>query len=214
MRCTLWSRLCVSCCLFRSQLAWLQSRLYLRNCRVVRSFGQSCLATMITALNPVYFGWFRHSWYQSEQLALPEITTSPFQKQIIKFDFKTTKFSKSVVFLRKGLVRKALGKLWVYYKVAYIVWLTSSTYIQHLSSVFTFCTDIVAAEVCLLSQLRESDLPVGDASRTLGSSSGLLELLPIYQPLVDYIGSNGSKLEFYSPSKMVLSQYAVSMAYV
>ena len=66
----------------------------------------------------------------------------------------------------------------------------------------------------MLSQLRESDLTVGDASRTLGSSSGLLELLSIYQPLVDYIGSNGSKLELYSPSKMVLSQYAVSMAYV
>ena len=40
-----------------------------------------------------------------------------------------------------------------------------------------------------LSQLRESDLPVGDASRTLPSSSGLLEVLPIYQLLVDYIGS-------------------------
>ena len=133
----------------------------------MRFFGQSCLAAMITALSLVYFGWFRHNWYKSEQSALPEITTSPFQKQIIKFDFKTTKFSKSVGFLRKGLVRKALGKLWVYYKVSYIVWLTSSTYIQHLSSVFTFCTDIVAAEVCLLSQLRESDLPVGDASRTL-----------------------------------------------
>ena len=213
MCCTLQARLCVSCCLFRSQLAQLQSRLYSRNCHVVRLFGQSCLATMITALNPVYFGWFRHSQYQSEQSALPEITTSPFQKQIIKFDFKTTKFSKSVGFLRKGLVRKAVGKLWVYYKVAYIVWLTSSTYIQHLNSVFTFCTDIVAAEVCLLSQLRESDLPVGDASRTLGSSSGLLELLPIYQPLVDYIGSNGSKLEFNSPSKTVLNPQVVSMTY-
>ena len=66
----------------------------------------------------------------------------------------------------------------------------------------------------MLNQLRVSDLPVGDASRTLGSSSGILELLPIYQPLVDYIRSNGSKLELYSPSKMVLSQYAVSMAYV
>ena len=43
--------------------------------------------------------------------------------------------------------------------------------------------------VRILSQLRESDLPVGDASRTLPSSSGLLEVLPIYQLLVDYIGS-------------------------
>jgi len=33
----------------------------------------------------------------------------------------------------------------------------------------------------VLSQLRESDLPVGDANRTLRSSSGLLELLPIYR---------------------------------
>ena len=43
--------------------------------------------------------------------------------------------------------------------------------------------------VRILSQLRESDLPVGDASLTLPSSSGLLEVLPIYQLLVDYIGS-------------------------
>ena len=50
----------------------------------------------------------------------------------------------------------------------------------------------------MLSQLRESDLPVGDVSRTLGSSSGLLELLPIYQPSVEYIGSNSLKLEFNS----------------
>jgi hypothetical protein len=41
----------------------------------------------------------------------------------------------------------------------------------------------------MLSQLRESDLPVGDASQTLPSSSGLLEVLLIYQLLVDYIGS-------------------------
>ena len=44
-------------------------------------------------------------------------------------------------------------------------------------------------KVRILSQLRESDLPVGDASRTLPSNSGLLEVLPIYQLLVDYIGS-------------------------
>ena len=43
--------------------------------------------------------------------------------------------------------------------------------------------------VRILSQLRELDLPVGDASRTLPSSSGFLEVLPIYQLLVDYIGS-------------------------
>ena len=43
--------------------------------------------------------------------------------------------------------------------------------------------------VRILSQLRELDLPVSDASRTLPSRSGLLEVLPIYQLLVDYIGS-------------------------
>ena len=40
----------------------------------------------------------------------------------------------------------------------------------------------------MLSQLRESDLSVGDASRTLSSSSGLLELLPIYQPQLTILG--------------------------
>jgi hypothetical protein len=43
--------------------------------------------------------------------------------------------------------------------------------------------------VRILSQLRELDLPVGDASQTLPSSSGLLEVLPIYELLVDYIRS-------------------------
>ena len=62
----------------------------------------------------------------------------------------------------------------------------------------------------MLSQLRETDLPVGDASRTLRSSSGLLELLPIYQPFVEYMGSKGSKLEFNSPSTTVHSQYAIA----
>ena len=68
--------------------------------------------------------------------------------------------------------------------------------------------------VRILSQLRESDLPVGDANRTLSSSSGLLELLPIYQPSVDYIGSNGFELEFNSPSTTVFNQYVAFVAYV
>ena len=68
--------------------------------------------------------------------------------------------------------------------------------------------------VRILSQLRESDLPVGDANRMLSSSSGLLELLPIYQPSVDYIGSNGFELEFNSPSTTVFRQYAALVAYV
>ena len=41
----------------------------------------------------------------------------------------------------------------------------------------------------MLSQLREFDLFVGDANRTLSSSSGLLGVLPMYQLLVGYIGS-------------------------
>ena len=53
----------------------------------------------------------------------------------------------------------------------------------------------------ILSQLRELDLPVGDANRTLCSSSGLLELLPIYRPSVDYIGSKRNR------------EYVTSVAY-
>ena len=68
--------------------------------------------------------------------------------------------------------------------------------------------------VRILSQLRESDLLVGDANRTLSSSSGLLELLPIYQPSVDYIGSNGFEFEFNSPSTTVSRQYAAFVVYV
>ena len=55
-----------------------------------------------------------------------------------------------------------------------------------LNSVMTHLRE--GKKVRILSQLRESDLPVGDASWTLPSSSGLLEVLPIYQLLVDYIG--------------------------
>ena len=68
--------------------------------------------------------------------------------------------------------------------------------------------------VRILSQLSESDLPVGDASRTISSSSGLLELLLIYQPPVDCIRSNGFQLEFNSPSTTVSRQYAAFVAYV
>ena len=38
---------------------------------------------------------------------------------------------------------------------------------QYLNLEFKFSNYIIAVEVCLLSQLRESDLPVGDASRML-----------------------------------------------
>ena len=59
--------------------------------------------------------------------------------------------------------------------------------INFLNSVTTHLRE--DKKVRILSQLRESDLPVGDASRTLPSSSGLLEVLAIYQLLVDYIGN-------------------------
>ena len=57
---------------------------------------------------------------------------------------------------------------------------------QPLNSVTTHLR--YGKRVRILSQLRESDLPVGDASRTLPSSNDLLEVLPIYQLSVDYIG--------------------------
>ena len=77
------------------------------------------------------------------------------------------------------------------------LYLTSST--LHFCQTLLLCTINLlnsvtthlheGKKVRILSQLRESDLPVGDASRTLPSSSGLLEVLSIYQLLVDYIGS-------------------------
>ena len=77
------------------------------------------------------------------------------------------------------------------------LYLTSST--LHFYQTLLLCTISLlnsvtmhlreGKKVRILSQLRKSDLPVGDASRTLPSSSGLLEVLPIYQLLVDYIGS-------------------------
>src|SRR6185503_10182721 len=58
---------------------------------------------------------------------------------------------------------------------------------QPLNSVTTHLRS--GKKVRILSQLRESDLPVGDASRTLPSGSDLFKVLPIYQLSVDYIGS-------------------------
>ena len=72
-------------------------------------------------------------------------------------------------------------------------------------------------KVRILSQLRESDLPVGDASRTLPSSSGLLEVLPIYQLLVDYIGSKVYSVSWGSltfPSAMRTERCAQAVAYL
>ena len=88
--------------------------------------------------------------------------------------------------------------------------LTSSTlyFLSNLTFVHNQPLNYVTTHLCLskkvriLSQLRESDLPVGDANRMLCSSSGLLELLPIYRPSVDYIGSKGTR------------EYAILMAYV
>ena len=71
--------------------------------------------------------------------------------------------------------------------------------------------------VRILSQLRESDLPVGDASRTLPSSSGLLEVLPIYRLLVDYIGSKVCSVSWGSlafPSAMRTERCAQAVAYL
>ena len=91
------------------------------------------------------------------------------------------------------MLRELLGG---YLLMAY-VYLTSSTLhfcqtlhlctINFLNSITTHLRE--GKKVRILSQLRESDLPVGDASRTLPTSSGLLEVLPIYQLLVGYIGS-------------------------
>ena len=47
---------------------------------------------------------------------------------------------------------------------------------------------LIILGVNILSQLREIDLPVGDANRTLPSSSGLLEVLPILPRLVFILG--------------------------
>ena len=77
------------------------------------------------------------------------------------------------------------------------LYLTSST--LHFCQTLLLCTINLlnsitmhlrkGKKVRILSQLRESDLPIGDASRMLPSSSGLVDVLPIYQLLVDYIGS-------------------------
>ena len=84
---------------------------------------------------------------------------------------------------------------------------------QYLNSAFKFCIYIVAAEVRLLSQLRESDLPVGDASRTLELKQWPTWAAAHIPTPADYMGSNGSKVEFNSPLKTELSQYVVSMTY-
>jgi hypothetical protein len=71
--------------------------------------------------------------------------------------------------------------------------------------------------VRILSQLRELDFPVGDASWTLPSSSGLLEVLPIYQLLVDYIGSKVYSVSWGSltfPSVMRAECCAQAVAYL
>ena len=69
----------------------------------------------------------------------------------------------------------------------HFTFLSNHTHKQPLIPIMTHLRS--GKKVRILSQLRESDLPVGDASRTLPSSSGLLEVLLIYRLLVDYIGS-------------------------
>ena len=105
------------------------------------------------------------------------------------------------------------------------VWFMLSDF-QH----FTFCQTILTSNsyycndaptwgkmVRILSQLRESDLPVGDASRTLPSSSDLLEVLPIYQLSVDYIGSKIYSVSWGSltfPSAMRIECCAQAVTYL
>ena len=87
--------------------------------------------------------------------------------------------------------------------------------INLLNSVTTHLREV--KKVRILSQLRESDLPVGDASRMLPSSSGLLEVLPIYQLLVDYIGSKVYSVSWGSltfPSAMRTERCAQAVAYL
>ena len=57
----------------------------------------------------------------------------------------------------------------------------------------------------MLSQLRESDLPVGDASRMLELKQWSTWAAAHIPTSVDYMGSKASKLDFNSPSKTVLS---------
>ena len=71
--------------------------------------------------------------------------------------------------------------------MVYYIWLPALYILSNLTFVHNHLRE--GKKVRILSQLRESDLPVGDASRTLPSSNGLLEVLPIYQLSVDYIGS-------------------------
>jgi hypothetical protein len=74
-------------------------------------------------------------------------------------------------------------------------------------------------KVRILSQLREHGPPIGDASRTLPSSGGLFEVLPIYQLLVDYIGSkiccmnNGFDIQISCKAIYTGSEYAITVAY-
>ena len=120
-------------------------------------------------------------------------------KDFIKILTVTLAFAKYVGSLRWCLVRKALRGLWEVTRWIFNLCHYISDF-QHLLSVrpyFVLNQPLNSVtthlrhgkKVRILSQLRESDLPVGDASRTLPSSNGLLEVLPIYQLSVDYIGS-------------------------
>ena len=104
--------------------------------------------------------------------------------------------------------------------MVYVIWLPALIFCQTiLTSNSYYCNDAPTwgKMVRILSQLRESDLPVGDASRTLPSSSGLLEVLPIYQLLVDYIGSKVCSVSWGSltfPSAMRTERCAQAVAYL
>ena len=111
-------------------------------------------------------------------------------------------------------VTRWLSKLWFIYN-----WLPAYFFQYFKFSTLHLVTTHLryGKTVRILSQLRESDLPAGDANRTLPSSSGLLEVLPIYQLLVGYIGSkvysvNWESLTF--PSVMRTERCAQAVAYL
>jgi hypothetical protein len=74
-------------------------------------------------------------------------------------------------------------------------------------------------KVRIISQLRELDPHIGDANRTLPSSSGLFEVLPIYQLFVDFVGSkicctySGFGVQTYPTMIYTGSEYVILVTY-
>jgi hypothetical protein len=92
------------------------------------------------------------------------------------------------------ILYKLVYKAHIVYIKQYILYKAHYFLSKLVQLTFNFCNDALIAKgkkVRILSQLRELDPHVCDASRMLPLSSGLLEVLPIYQLFVDYIVSNG-----------------------